>query len=117
MGYADPFAAEGGEERAFFEQVVISAPPDWEGASAVGECWLWQGELDDDGRGIVPYRLVHRGHGPGAGEPLADRWLWARRRGALPPGFALARLCHNVACVRPSHGLLRRWNPPHGPDT
>ena len=74
-------------------------------------------ELDDDGRGIVPYRLVHRGHGPCSGEPLADRWLWARRRGALPPGFVLARLCHNLACVRPSHGLLRRWNPTRGLDT
>ena len=64
-----------------------------------GGCWLWQGQLDDDGYGrfkTVPqpgtYRTVR-----------AHRWAYQATYGPIPEDLTIDHLCGQRACVRPDH--------------
>lgn len=59
-----------------------------------GDCWLWQGKLDERGRG----RVWHNGH-----IKLHHRAVWEILVGRIPDGALLCHHCDNPRCANPSH--------------
>ena len=57
-------------------------------------CWNWVGRLNNTGYGVFQ---------TSAGSFLAHRIAWALEHGATDPNSHLDHVCHNAACVRPSH--------------
>ena len=63
-------------------------------------CWLWQGELDDDGYGRFDVRGCRGGLHRRVG---AHRAAWVATCGAIPKGKLVLHHCDVRACVRPDH--------------
>lgn len=62
-------------------------------------CWEWQGSLLQDGYGQFNIPV-----GDERKNKMPHNYAWLRAGGQLPPrGFMLHHLCHNTACVNPSH--------------
>lgn len=57
-------------------------------------CWLWTGNRNDAGYGIV----VVRGR-----RTRVHRIMYELARGAIPAGLQLDHLCRTPACVNPQH--------------
>lgn len=59
-----------------------------------GECLVWTGAKSTDGYGRfrVGDKIV-RPH----------RWAWTQKHGVIPNGIVIDHICHNRACVNPSH--------------
>ena len=58
------------------------------------DCWLWEGDLNSGG-----YGLLHRSVKP----RLAHRAVYEMLVGPIPEGLQLDHLCSNKRCVNPSH--------------
>lgn len=59
-----------------------------------GDCWLWQGKLDERGRG----RVWHDGR-----LKLHHRAVWEILVGRIPDGALLCHHCDNPQCANPGH--------------
>lgn len=59
-----------------------------------GGCWLWSGQLNVGGYGVVS-TLGHRS--------MAHRVSFERSRGPIPAGLELDHLCRVRCCVNPAH--------------
>jgi hypothetical protein len=61
----------------------------------VGECWIWQRQLDKDGYGVMRLK--------GRGRDRAHRFSHKRFKGPIPPGQMGCHTCDTPACVNPEH--------------
>lgn len=61
-------------------------------------CWLWQGELDTKGYGMVRKQVNHA-----RSVKRAHRVIYEEFRGPIPEGLELDHLCRVPACVNPGH--------------
>lgn len=70
----------------------------WARVDKSGQCWIWQGDKQQDGYGLVKY------HGRRIG---AHRIAYMLTHGPIPPGLFLdhvrARGCTGPSCVNPDH--------------
>jgi plasmid maintenance system antidote protein VapI len=66
----------------------------WKKVRKTRKCWLWMGNRNDLGYGImcVLYKATR-----------AHRISWKINRGAIPAGKKVLHRCDNPPCVRPSH--------------
>lgn len=75
-----------------------SAPPEvrfWRYVTAgpVDECWVWQGNRNNQG-----YGMLH------VGKPTyAHRFSYEMANGPIPPGMFILHSCDNRPCVNPAH--------------
>ena len=60
----------------------------------ITECWNWTGHLSEDGYGR--FRFDGRKQGP-------HRFSFMWYVGEIPDGLEIDHLCHNRACVNPTH--------------
>lgn len=59
-----------------------------------GDCWLWQGPLDQKGYGNISF----------AGKTWrTHRLFYTRYKGLIPLGLEICHSCDHPACVNPSH--------------
>jgi hypothetical protein len=65
----------------------------WSRVRRTGDCWLWQGTVNDDGYG----QFAH------AGQRSAHRVAFVITFGYILPGFHVCHRCDNPPCVNPSH--------------
>ena len=63
-------------------------------APELGPCWIWTGSLNDKGYGVFWVGSKHM---------KAHRFSFELLVGQIPNGTEPDHLCHNRACVRPSH--------------
>jgi HNH endonuclease len=61
-------------------------------------CWIWQGDLNDDGYGI--FRVAVGGRRTRTG---AHRAAWLAFRGDIPHGLQTDHLCRMHPCANPWH--------------
>lgn len=61
---------------------------------AASGCWLWLGQLSDDGYPRIKIDGVTQ---------AAHRLMYERRRGKIAEGLTLDHLCRTRACVNPDH--------------
>jgi uncharacterized coiled-coil protein SlyX len=68
----------------------------WEVVVKTGECWLWTGDMYNDGYGRIR---------PGLGKKYvrAHRFSWELHHGAIQKGLYILHHCDNPICVRPDH--------------
>lgn len=59
-----------------------------------GNCWVWTGNLDDEGYGHFSDQKKNQ---------YAHRWAWEHLVGELKDGIQLDHICKNPPCARPSH--------------
>lgn len=72
---------------------MIVAERFWSQVDITGECWLWTGHLTDGyGRIKVDGRFV-----------AAHQWSYVNAGKVIPDGMMLDHICHDRACVNPSH--------------
>jgi hypothetical protein len=57
-------------------------------------CWTWRAHQNRDGYGVIK----HEGK-----MTKAHRVAYALMVGEIPPGMQIDHICHNRACVNPSH--------------
>lgn len=60
----------------------------------VGDCWVWLGNRERHGYGMVTINNKGR---------LVHRVLWEHLVGAIPSGLELDHLCRNPSCCNPDH--------------
>lgn len=69
----------------------------WPKVDKTATCWNWTAYKD-------PYGYGRFGLGSRvAGVAFAHRYAWELVNGAIADGMDLDHICHNPACVRPSH--------------
>ncbi len=66
----------------------------WKHVKKSDSCWIWTGRVHRNGYGL------YTAAGKSAG---AHRFAYADAVGPIPAGYQLDHLCHNRACVNPSH--------------
>lgn len=71
----------------------------WAKVNKTEACWTWTGATYN-GYGVVR---------AGGKAQLAHRVLYAWTKGAIPEGVQLDHMCHNRACVNPSHIRFADW--------
>ncbi|MHB8409821.1 MAG: HNH endonuclease signature motif containing protein [Acidiferrobacterales bacterium] len=66
-------------------------------------CWLWTGQINSSGYGVLSWRGKKR---------LAHRVNYELRIGSIPSGLELDHLCRKRSCVNPEHlePVTRRVN-------
>ena len=69
----------------------------WPKVEKTDTCWNWTAYKDSHGYGR--FGLGSRAAGVG----MAHRFSWELENGPVPEGLDLDHICHNHACVRPSH--------------
>jgi hypothetical protein len=69
----------------------------WPKVDKTETCWNWTAYKNPYG-----YGMFGRG-GRTDGMSLAHRYAWEIAKGAIPEGMHLDHMCHNRACVRPTH--------------
>lgn len=69
----------------------------WPKVEKTDTCWNWTAHKDCHGYGR--FGLGSRVAGVG----MAHRFSWELENGPVPEGLDLDHICHNHACVRPSH--------------
>jgi DNA-binding Xre family transcriptional regulator len=62
-----------------------------------GGCWLWRGQLNQSGYGVLWLDGKSR---------IAHRVAWVFFRGEIPPGVLVCHTCDVPACVNPEHLFL-----------
>lgn len=66
----------------------------WQKVDKTGSCWTWTGGKFRQGYGSFKVDgKVWKAH----------RLSWTWHRGDIPEGFVIDHMCHNKACVNPSH--------------
>jgi len=61
---------------------------------ASAPCWIWQGQLDKDGYGVVSFKgETHRAH----------VFFYKKKIGPILPGLEIDHRCKVRACVQPLH--------------
>lgn len=68
----------------------------WPKVEKTATCWNWTAHK------VKGYGSFGRG-GRGTGNAAAHRYSWELENGPIPDGLDLDHICHNRACVRPSH--------------
>jgi hypothetical protein len=63
-------------------------------SAAPNGCWLWTGQTNKDGYGILRHQKVRW---------MAHRFFYTVLAGEIPAGLVLDHLCRNRACVNPAH--------------
>lgn len=66
----------------------------WAKVEKTGTCWLWRGQVTDEGYGITSF---------GGKNHKAHRISWEMAKGPIPDGLTLDHLCRVRACVNPVH--------------
>ena len=61
----------------------------------VGECWIWQGRINNRGYPVSGSRIN--------GRPYAHRLMYELLRGPIPDGLTIDHLCRTPKCINPSH--------------
>lgn len=62
----------------------------WSKVTKTISCWTWNGYTNPKGYGKTGWRLAHR---------VSFEWA----NGPIPDGALVDHICHNKACVKPSH--------------
>ena len=70
----------------------------WSRVDKNGDCWNWTGRLTDKGYGLARYTVSGKRHGI-----RAHRLAQELEAGPIAPDMQVDHLCHNRACVKPSH--------------
>lgn len=71
----------------------------WTRVTPVGECWLWTGDHDFKGYGIVRWDDLGRPR-----RRRAHRVAWELANGsAVPEGMYVLHSCDNPPCIAPDH--------------
>lgn len=81
----------------------------------VGDCWLWQGQINWAGYGLHVWKEDGKVRGQGA-----HRYIYELLVGEVPEGLELDHQCENKHCVNPMHlipetkryNILRGGSPP-----
>lgn len=69
-------------------------PRFWANVDRSGDCWRWMGRLKSTGYGAIGI----------AGKMIyAHRYSYELHTAPIPKGMEVDHMCHNPACVRPSH--------------
>lgn len=66
----------------------------WQRVVKGADCWVWVGNIDQDGYGRL--RTT-------AGHIRAHKFSYELHHGPVPKGMVVRHLCHNRQCVNPSH--------------
>ena len=82
------------EEARFWSKVDKQGP---------GGCWLWNGTVNNVGRGTFARQLVNGKYPDGKASIQAHRYAWQVTKGPLLPGFVLRHRCDVPLCVNPKH--------------
>ena len=76
----------------------MRADPFWKRARRSGECWIWEGSVDELGYGVaikvIDGRRIRGAH----------RIAWTLAKGA-PPAGTLRNTCGHRNCIRPAHWI------------
>lgn len=56
-------------------------------------CWIWTGQLNERGYGLIRSKLSR----------LAHRAVWIETNGPIPDGLEIDHLCRQRDCVNPTH--------------
>jgi len=67
----------------------------WKKVDKSADCWIWQGNTAKNGYGLYSIRQEHTW--------MAHRFAYTDTNGDIPAGIQLDHICHNRACVNPSH--------------
>jgi len=70
----------------------------WSRVDKNGDCWEWTGRLTDKGYGLARYTIAGKRHGI-----RAHRLAQELEAGPIASDMQVDHLCHNRACVKPSH--------------
>lgn len=68
----------------------------WARIDCTATCWLWRGQFDPDGYGVVNLY----------GETRCHRLMWRLAYGPIPKGLWVLHHCDTPGCVRPDHIYL-----------
>ncbi len=85
-GYRQKIESLSGRELAIISRLDMS-----------GDCWLWTGPLNNEGRGRLYWRGSNKMH---------HRVVWEILVGPIPEGAFVCHHCDNPTCANPEHMYL-----------